>query len=788
MKGKVKSLVLSGFRGATQPVELLFDTSKPVTLIFGENGTGKSTIADAFDFVCNESFGSLADRSMAAQPKSHVASLGQDSKNLKVIVGTTLGNFTGTLTKAGPSIDPSVCGIQARILRKSSILRLLDAQPKQRFETLKTFISVPGIEASENSLREAVRELARVYDEAVRSYRQASDALDELWIAEGTPGSSSLGWGASEAANDVSKLAATISSINAIENAFTESERALVALDLALEEVAKATADQATTEEQQQIVEQKQPARSTALVSLLRSAKDHVARHHASSTCPVCEQGVNTDALLARLSVRIGEMAELVTVSSKVADAKQAKDRKTAIADQARTSLIQKIEKLGLLLKQTSFTEVSALGIDWPSYGDFFAGASESTARESAARMLWAAASPCRQSLSLRKRKEEKSLSLHNAIKGHYETHTKKLAAAEAHEALSGRLSAALEIVLQRRKGYVEEILHSISSEVERLYTALHPGEGIGKVRFYLKPNAIGSLEFDAEFQGESALPPQAYYSESHLDTLGVCVFLALARHFMTDNTVVILDDVVTSADGPHLDRFMKLLHEEAPHLNQVIVTTHFRTWRDRYRNARGPAANTQVIELRMWSIDWGIQSDEAVTAIKELRTCLTAKKMDRQAVASKAGIQLESILDFLTFQYSCKMPRQADPNYTLGALAAGIDGKLGKLLKSVRSDASEPKIETSLKVLIDDATSKNWIRNRAGCHFSNLGSEISDLEVKEFGDKVLALAEALICPKCEIFPQIKPSGSFWQCGCGSVELHPLVQPGAPISSVKEAD
>ncbi|MGH9426375.1 MAG: hypothetical protein ACRD2L_08745, partial [Terriglobia bacterium] len=234
------------------------------------------------------------------------------------------------------------------------------------------------------------------------------------------------------------------------------------------------------------------------------------------------------------------------------------------------------------------------------------------------------------------------------------------------------------------------------------------------------------------------------------------------------------------------LDRFMKLLHDEAPNLNQVIVTTHYRPWKDRYRNARGPAAKTQVIELRMWSMDWGIQSDEAITAIKELRTCLAAKKMDRQAVASKAGIQLESILDFLTFHYGCKMPRQSDPNYTLGALAMGIESKLGNLLKTLTYGPSgTPKVETLLKPLIDDLTSKSWIRNRTGCHFNDLGSDISDGEIKEFGGKVLALADALVCAKCEAFPESKPSGSFWQCGCGSIELHPLIQPGAPLSALK---
>jgi hypothetical protein len=44
----------------------------------------------------------------------------------------------------------------------------LDAQPKQRFEALKAFITVPGIEKSEESLREAWRTADVNYNEAVR--------------------------------------------------------------------------------------------------------------------------------------------------------------------------------------------------------------------------------------------------------------------------------------------------------------------------------------------------------------------------------------------------------------------------------------------------------------------------------------------------------------------------------------------------------------------------------------------------------------------------------------------
>ena len=73
-------------------------------------------------------------------------------------------------------------------------------------------------------------------------------------------------------------------------------------------------------------------------------------------------------------------------------------------------------------------------------------------------------------------------------------------------------------------------------------------------------------------------------------------MFLALAKHFIDANTVVVLDDVVTSIDQAHMERFMNLLHDEAANFNQLIITTHYRPWRDRYRYAKGPAANVQLI------------------------------------------------------------------------------------------------------------------------------------------------------------------------------------------------
>ena len=784
MTVRVHKLTLTSFRGATKQVEIEFDETKPVVLVFGENGTGKSTIGDAFDFVCNRKFGSLADHTMSEQPKSHVVSLGQDPKNLQVNLTTTAGDFVAKLSKSGPVITPTTGCPEARILRRSKILELLDAQPKQRFDSLKEFITVSGIEKSEAALRVAHLDAQNDCDAALKSSEQANDALQKLWIAEGSPGGEPLAWATTEATKDLTVLQSRVDEIGRLARAFETVELRVTALDATTLDIGKLRTALLRAQTEQKAAEAKEAAGDTTLLRLLEEARAYIAPRDPLMNCPVCEEGMKSEDVLARLNARIAAMSDLATASAAVTAAKRAVLAKQAVMAQGLNDFCASAGKLGAALKSSGMTEIGELKINWPVYEGLLAQDPTTEELATKARELVGLALPCRNALRDRQAVDQKSIAQKNAIKGHYDTHNEKRASATVLADLANKLERALDVVMTRRKAYVEGILAAISDEVERLYTALHPGEGIGKIRFYLKPNAIGSLEFDGQFQASNEIPPQAYYSESHLDTLGICVFLALTKHFKNDSTIVILDDVVTSVDGPHLDRFMNLLHDEAPNFNQIIVTTHYRPWKDRYRYARGPVARTQVIELRSWNVATGIQTDEGVSLVEELKTALAAGKFDRQSVASKAGIQLENVLDFLTFQYRCKLPRQADPNYTLGDLAAGIDSKLGKYLRITQVPVGGAKIDVMLKPLIDEATAQTAVRNRAGCHFHSLGSEMSDAEIRAFASNVVTITETIICAKCQFFPTRKPNGSNWQCECGAVEMHPLIAPGAALGTV----
>jgi hypothetical protein len=337
-----------------------------------------------------------------------------------------------------------------------------------------------------------------------------------------------------------------------------------------------------------------------------------------------------------------------------------------------------------------------------------------------------------------------------------------------------------LAIVASERKAHVEKVLGVIAATVDDLYNRIHPQENLGQLKMTLNPKTAGSLELSGAFGSETEIPPAAYYSDSHLDTLGLCVYLALARHKGVD-AFIVLDDVLTSVDDAHQERIVQLLHEEAAHFGQVILTTHLRSWRDRYRRGEVATNDVHLLELHAgWSPTRGLQLSKTRLSTEELSYYLAQAPLDRQVVASKAGVLLESLLDWLALRYELRLPRRADPRYALGDLLNAIGGPLRKVLKVERVDAAGVVQATlPLQPLLDDLSAMTWIRNQVGAHYNPDGEAVPDGDVRRLAETTLALADALACPTCGALPSKLKAGSYWACGgkCGQTHLHPLKQP-----------
>ena len=273
----------------------------------------------------------------------------------------------------------------------------------------------------------------------------------------------------------------------------------------------------------------------------------------------------------------------------------------------------------------------------------------------------------------------EKSVHQHNAIVGTLTHCGKKRIWPSLNRNSLHILKAALEIVMQQRKNYIEEILASISAEVQTLYSKLHPGEQIGQVQFFLNPRAIGSLAFDGQFQDVVNLPLQAYYSESHLDTLGICVFLALAKHSRPTTrslSWMTFDFAGRPAPGP--------LHGAVARPGQAIRPG------DRY-DALPTVARSLSLGERFRCEHSGHQSGAVVAGQRpaDRRVPHGSRRVEDDPYRSplstarsqppKPASCWSSWLDFITLKYRCSIPRNARNEYTLGDLVGGVDAKLGK-------------------------------------------------------------------------------------------------------------
>ncbi len=160
-----------------------------------------------------------------------------------------------------------------------------------------------------------------------------------------------------------------------------------------------------------------------------------------------------------------------------------------------------------------------------------------------------------------------------------------------------------LESFLKARDKVLGTVYETIKDSFVGLYRRLH-GVDEGAFSARIEPEEAG-LNFEVDFFGRGLHPPRALHSEGHQDSMGLCLYLALAEHLTKGIIdIVILDDVVMSIDADHRRQVCQLLAKEFPH-RQFLITTHDRTWARQLRN-EGVAGSNGVVEFYKWDLDTG--------------------------------------------------------------------------------------------------------------------------------------------------------------------------------------
>ena len=771
MGQRINRIALRSFRGATAPTVIELDGSKPMVVLFGENGTGKSTIVDALDFVCNESIGSLGERSTGSSSKLlFMPSIGRPAAELQATITSGEDTWVGTLkgrdtVVTGPHNRPRV-----HILRRNKLTQLVDAKPSERYEVLRKFVGVTNVEAAEDSLDRAVKDAKKRMDDYAGRKAEADRALRQLWEAEGRHGSDPLSWAAGMAATDLSSLEATVAEIeemlrhiaNAVqlveqrsnsEAALAEKKRQLA---LIADERGAAARDGVPEDE------------LVTVLTMVNRLLEPPCEPHA---CPVCQQPVVGAELRQQLAERIAAMQGQLDRTHRLAAAQKMVEQAEAVLSGQVAAIITEAGAIVRKLRASRRGSIQRASIDWARFDALLQPVvSPTSALTPLAEEAIGIALTIRGPLDQERTAAQRHIGMMHAIRGYYTTVTTAETRARGEERVYKALAAALALARKTRLHYTGDILTTVEDECNRLYRHLHPGESIGPLTLRMNEKQRGSILQSIGFEGHESVPPQAYFSEAHLDTLGFCLFLAIAKYHSGSQAIIVLDDVFTSVDAGHLGRMVELLAVESRYFAQMIVATHYRQWKNRFSNARGFAANAQLINLRPWSRGTGVRADKALVAVDELRQALQSADIDRQAVSSRASLLLAEILDSLTVQYACRVPRRAENEYTLAELLQATTA-LSQALKITRMPASGAggtagtvAEAVALAPLFEKIGNTNFVKNATGA--------VADADIVEFGTQVVRLATAMTCPACGTIPAIRDGAQF-SCVCRGTSMTP---------------
>lgn len=324
-----------------------------------------------------------------------------------------------------------------------------------------------------------------------------------------------------------------------------------------------------------------------------------------------------------------------------------------------------------------------------------------------------------------------------------------------------------------------DHVLDSLYSEIKdrfvELYRQLH-GNDEADFDADLVSEGAG-VDFKVKFHGEGKHPPHALHSEGHQDSMGICLYLALAER-LTQGYIdlIILDDVMMSVDAPHRRRICHLLADFFKG-KQFFITTHDQTWA-RQLQSEGVIRSNNRVELSNWTIQDGPRINYMGDIWEPIDKDLS--RNDVPSAAAKLRRGSEEYFGLVCSNLQAPVKYKFSGQNDLGDLLSGALSSYKKYLKQAKTAARSwenyeeldklKTIEDCSKDVFGRINVERWAVNPA-VHF-NEWADFTSQDFKPVVDSFNSLFSLFQCDKCGTILHLVMSGGnpeAVKCNCGSV-------------------
>jgi energy-coupling factor transporter ATP-binding protein EcfA2 len=796
---KIKSIKVNGLRGVRDTLTL--DLNKKSILVYGDNGTGKSSLTDSFEWFFYDRIGHLSNEEIGRRK-------GRDALRNIFIDDTQDGFiemiFDETDLDSKKSIDSSLRTSNSNttdefndfiassyserlILRYRDLVQFIIAGKTDKLNELQNIIGFSEVQNVRNLLKKNGARIGRTikasnYDNLKNV--QQSTILENL--GQNAYSDEQLFQGANElikpldlgvdikSRKDINDVLKKIESkedselLNQI-NFYTKIKESVAQLEGNIDNI---QSNYSTFYDSFQTLKQDpEKVKSLQLLALLQEGKSVLTKDVVEDDyCPLCQQEKSKVDLLQELNLRIEELELLKKEKEKIENnSKNLEETVRPNINSLEGLLTEKLfekEEYEKLKETIHSLKESLNNFLEETKKDFNKNLSDKDQINFDKKAIG--------ELSAELVKKVKTLTESKEANLKFKTYTKLFQSAKAYveylriekeqQVLTNQqitFELLYEDFIKRQEEALNVFLTMFSNDINDFYTTMNPNEKVEDIKLVplKKGDELVGITIEYSFFDETKTPPIAYLSESHINCLGLSFFLASVKAFNKKNKFFVLDDVISSFDRSHRYRFAQLLTSKFSDY-QVILLTHEKEFFELVSSE--VKSKGWILNNFKWSKDSGTGIERGIADIKDrIKKKIEDKNTD--GLGNDIRVYTERVMKRIALEIEAKVAyRNNDINEKRMApeLLNAVQSKLSKASKELKEKADIPKIK-GMPMFIGNTTS----------HDNTFQESIEDLEA--IWEDVKNLIHNFYCPECDKFLSLKYYDNVEKkirCGCGKLK------------------
>jgi hypothetical protein len=307
----------------------------------------------------------------------------------------------------------------------------------------------------------------------------------------------------------------------------------------------------------------------------------------------------------------------------------------------------------------------------------------------------------------------------------------------------------------------IQSTFNIIQNDVSECYNFLESSnEYLKNPSIKLVEGRDKSIELEIEFVSERITPAYKFMSESQINSFGLSIFLAAVKHFNKDFKFFILDDVVNSFDAFKRPKVAQLIAQKFLDF-QALILTHDQIY---FETVQKSFPNWNRYKFTGWDYTTGPRIQHSRNYIEEITKNL--EDDDAIAAGQKLGRYLEMVFGTLNQNLQTPIKYKLENLYTLSEFHEPLVKRFKDKLKS----QNKQHIVVNLFLNFDQGT---IFRNYCA-HYKNESTEFTSIEIKALLDKWLEIEAELWCNSCKSYCAYESISNkeYIRCTCGNVDLN----------------